>query len=270
MSNFLNFIKRRGDVFVDRGDPDAFDFTVASFTRDGAWHDLDLSSVVPSGASWVYVVGRIDANSADQAFVLRKKGNTNAYNTRTARVVTGLYWAHLHAWLPLDANRTIEYLASSAQVTEISLVVAGWIMPGDVNDALKTDGTGGRVLRYGFLKIEEGTNPNTLKCTFSSWWNADTIAETDNIAKGATTGAFTLNANGQILEIENTGLSGIVKMAMGSLARNDSSASFNAGVDNYDNNIRVVLTSDPGGNIDITSLTITTYIDIRVLYMTDA
>ena len=73
---------------------------------------------------------------------------------------------------------------------------------------LQGDGTAGRVLRVSELKIEDGTNANTIKCTLSSKWNGDAIAVTDNISAGATTGDFTLSAGGSQLTIEASGLSG--------------------------------------------------------------
>ena len=117
------------EAFVDCGDPAAWDFETASFTRNGAWHDLDLSSKVPEGAKWVYIIVRIDASAADQAVVFRENGNSNAINVRTVRIASvGLYWEHLHTFVRLDAARKIEYLAASVAVTEISLHVAGWII----------------------------------------------------------------------------------------------------------------------------------------------
>jgi hypothetical protein len=70
------------------------------------------------------------------------------------------------------------------------------------------DGTAGRVLRSLRLLIQDGTNVNTIKCTVISLWNGDAIAATDNISKGATTGDFTLNAAGDSLTIEASGLTG--------------------------------------------------------------
>ena len=52
------------------------------------------------------------------------------------------------------------------------------------------------------LTIANGTNASTLKCTLASEFNGDTIAETDNVAKGATTGSWTLDADGKVLDIE--------------------------------------------------------------------
>lgn len=87
-------------------------------------------------------------------------------------------------------------------------------------DGLEADGTAGRVLRISRLTVDNGTNASTLKCTLTSYWNGDTIAETDNIAKGATTGDFTLNAGGTNLIIEASGLTGNAVAATGKVIGN--------------------------------------------------
>ena len=70
------------------------------------------------------------------------------------------------------------------------------------------DGTPGRVLRFSSLSIQNGTDPDTLKCTLSSRWNGDVIPTQDNVALDATTGHFKVNAPGRYLTILNTGLTG--------------------------------------------------------------
>ncbi len=89
--------------------------------------------------------------------------------------------------------------------------------PTTIQGAIQGDATKGRILRKVSLAILDGTNANTLKCTMINRWNGDTIAETDNVAKNATTGHFTLNAGGTALQVENAGLSGAVLEAMGAL-----------------------------------------------------
>ena len=70
------------------------------------------------------------------------------------------------------------------------------------------DATAGRVLRQIYVNIEDGTDANTIKATTGSKWNGDANAVVDNIAKGATTGVWSLSANGAILILLNTGVSG--------------------------------------------------------------
>ena len=70
--------------------------------------------------------------------------------------------------------------------------------------------TGRNVDRTMQLKIEDGTNANTIKCTTLSLFNHSAISVVDNIAKGATTSGFTLSADGFTFKIENSILEGTV------------------------------------------------------------
>ena len=76
--------------------------------------------------------------------------------------------------------------------------------------AIQGDATEGRVIRCCRLTIADGTDASTLKCTLSNVWNGDTIAETNNVALDATTGDWSLSADGKTLTIESSGLSGTV------------------------------------------------------------
>jgi hypothetical protein len=69
-------------------------------------------------------------------------------------------------------------------------------------------------LKSSLLTIEDGTNANTIKCTLTSVFNGDAIGVTDNISKGATTGNFTLSADGKQLTIEAAGLSANASVAI--------------------------------------------------------
>lgn len=85
----------------------------------------------------------------------------------------------------------------------------------------------GRVMRIVELKIEDGTNANTIKCTVTSVWNGDIIAETDNIVKDGTTGNFDLSSSGKALTIINAGLTGNALAVFNNLVYHDASAAFN-------------------------------------------
>jgi len=114
--------------FVDRGDNAAWDFTVLDFIYDNAWHDLDLSSIVPAGATWVLLKTNLESLSAEKKFDMRMKGNTNVYNT----VAIWTPFANVRiggAFLvPCNANRIVEYRADFPIWTILNINVNGWIL----------------------------------------------------------------------------------------------------------------------------------------------
>ena len=118
------------------------------------------------------------------------------------------------------------------------------------------DGTAGRVLRSSTLKVENGTTGNTLKCTLTSRWNGDAISATDDIAKSATTGDFSLNVNGAQLTIEASGLSGnVIAVLASQIYANASTTVFDISASHYNNDILITFyNSSTGAGLDTTVL----------------
>jgi hypothetical protein len=140
----------------------------------------------------------------------------------------------------------------------------------DIQNAIEGD-TNGRQFRQIYLKIDDGTNANTLKCTVGNLYNGDTIAETDNVAKDATTGHFTLSVAGSQIEIEDAGLSGKVVMAHGNLAY-DQSGTTNpiVTVEASGNNILVEYMTGAAGQDLTAAVDSGAPLEIYILYLTDA
>jgi len=271
MSNFLNFIKRRGDVYVDRGDPANYDFTVGDFTCDGNWHDLDLSSIVPSGATCVDLKIVVMDDAAGSYFAIRENGNTNSRNSLSTTTFVADIRNYVSGSIKCDENRIIEYMTTNTTFSNIDFLVRGWVMPGDVNDALKTDGTAGRVFRMSYFSLLDGTNANTLKCELSDRFNGDVIAQTDNITKNATTGAFTLSADGKTLHILHSALSGEVQALWTQITTKNMSQSITILVANTDSDIHIeIRNSTTGVSYDMTTLVDDGYLLFYIYYITNA
>lgn len=112
--------------FHDRGDPSANDFTQATLTVDGAWHDMDLSSIVPVGTKAVLLGGLIRDDAVGNSVMFRENGNTNAYNvervfTQVANVTLGYTTI-----VACDTNRVIEYRFVEADFDIAYVNVKGW------------------------------------------------------------------------------------------------------------------------------------------------
>ncbi len=143
--------------------------------------------------------------------------------------------------------------------------------PTTIQGAIQGDATKGRHFRGTFILIENGTDGVSLKCTVTSRWNGDTIAITDNIAKNATTGDFTLDATGIELKIEASGLTGNCLYCIGNLFANFTTTDLTVQVQPTVNDILIRLTNiSAGNNLDITTLVDTGSIYVDILYITDA
>lgn len=117
-----------GYMIVDRGDPTGDDFTEGNLTIDGNWHDLALSGLVPTGASWVLLKGYIAATTpAGKTLKLRENGNANAYNIGYAAPQAANISQGFEFFIRMDSTRVIEY-AITTGMTIVSMVVSGWVI----------------------------------------------------------------------------------------------------------------------------------------------
>jgi len=114
------------DRFVDRGDPTAVDWNRDSLSANDTWAELDLSSIVPAGATLVLLRVSIYPTGVGKELRFRKNGNANAINfTRVA----GLVATELHSqdmFVKTDSNRVVEYFKSADGFNALSVTVGGW------------------------------------------------------------------------------------------------------------------------------------------------
>ena len=112
--------------FVDRGDPSSEDYVATNLTKDGAWHDLDLSSIVPAGTKLILLRVGVVHSTGGQRVRFRKNGISNDMNT-------GDVWAPntnpftADILVCCDGDRKIEYFASSTGTwSTLNVTVGGW------------------------------------------------------------------------------------------------------------------------------------------------
>jgi len=147
--------------------------------------------------------------------------------------------------------------------------VAGLV--GTTPRAVLGDATPGRVLRCSYIHFDDGSVADTLKCTLVALFNGDAIAETDNIAKDATTGDFALNATGTQLIILNTGLAGDARFVMANIIINATNQAAIAYPAIQGTGIRLELQGlSDGTPKDLTGLVDLAAFYVQLLYITDA
>ena len=112
--------------YHDRGDPAVYDYDKDDLTKDGAWHDLDLSAIVPAGAVLIKIVGHVEGAGVDWKIWFRKKGNVNEINHGGMETLRANVERHRSATVTPDANRVIQYKADNVAWTTLDLAVRGW------------------------------------------------------------------------------------------------------------------------------------------------
>lgn len=111
--------------FVDRGDPAVSDWDQDDLTMNNAWHDLDLSAIVPAGAIAVLLLVAFLDDTLNSYLEFRKKGNSNAMNVGvvTATVINVSHQEDI--LVACDSNRVIEYHATE-DLLSVYITVRGW------------------------------------------------------------------------------------------------------------------------------------------------
>lgn len=119
-----------GEVFVDRGNPNAWDYTIgAGLTADGTWRSRSLQGVI-NDVSSVRVLLQMACkdNAAGSWLQVRPFGASNSYNTVTLPThVSGIYNFQQCQIYLVDGDQ-IEYKIT-AGMDNAMLLVCGWWVP---------------------------------------------------------------------------------------------------------------------------------------------
>lgn len=108
-------------------DPATSDFEIGSFTTDGTWRDLDLSSIIGTGRRLVVISMGIQDGVVGNVFQLRTKGNSNALNVSILAIQVANQINYQDAIVLSDASGVIQYYATADTWTNIYVRVKGWI-----------------------------------------------------------------------------------------------------------------------------------------------
>ena len=114
-------------AYVDRGDPADKDFAIGDLTVDYAWHDLDLSAIVPDGAKAIQIQIIALISSTTKFAYLRKKGNTNTRNVTTISTQVINKIAISDTLIACDTDRIIEYKIAAINFISFDILIRGWI-----------------------------------------------------------------------------------------------------------------------------------------------
>ncbi|MBA7636956.1 hypothetical protein ES703_44584 [subsurface metagenome] len=116
----------KAPCFVDRGDPDAYDYDKEDLVTDGTWQDMDLSAIVSEKAKAVFIIGHLMGAGADWQIRFRKKGNINEVAHGGMETLRANVERHRSSVVALDADRKIQYNADDVAWVTLSLAVKGW------------------------------------------------------------------------------------------------------------------------------------------------
>ncbi|GAI52661.1 unnamed protein product, partial [marine sediment metagenome] len=116
----------KAPVFVDRGDPFAVDFNTGDFTTDDAWHDLDLSGIVPEGAKAILFYLHIAGDVVDSRAIFKTKGKLWDRTSGQAVVQVSNMDLIGDYVVAVGADRKLQYKIANITWLVIFFTVKGW------------------------------------------------------------------------------------------------------------------------------------------------
>jgi len=128
LRKFYNYAMGVSMQFVDRGDPVAWDFIVTDLITDGAWHDLDLSAIVPLGTKAAILDITYSQNAAGDYILIRKKGNVNEINVGVTRVQVADVVNDTCLIVALSTDGKAEYKTINTTFVVLNILVRGWFL----------------------------------------------------------------------------------------------------------------------------------------------
>lgn len=113
-------------VYIDRGDSASIDFLKDDLTLDGSYQTLDLSNIVPAGASAIAFRITLRNASLPAVFRLVHPDHSIRINRGEYRVAVANVSIHYDAMVGCDANRNVTYWGSNVAWVYLSAIIKGW------------------------------------------------------------------------------------------------------------------------------------------------
>jgi len=113
---------------VHRGTMETQDFTYSDFDFSAGFHTLDMSSVVPVGAKFVFFLVNMVSPTVGRYFLCRHPGDTGQWNSGVlfAQVVDQAIRKTMLCGL--NAAREIEYMIHADGFSTFDITVRAWLI----------------------------------------------------------------------------------------------------------------------------------------------
>lgn len=113
-------------VYIHRGDPTAWDYLVGAFIRDLQWHPLDLSHIVPTGASAVNLRCFSFTSIVNPIIMFARHTITHGYNLHHHQTPIAQLGSNSTFTIGIDPDRLIQYAIADTGIIALDLIVCGW------------------------------------------------------------------------------------------------------------------------------------------------
>ena len=122
----ITIIDSINKLYTDRGDPASIDYVLTDLIEDNAWHDLNLSALLPPDAIAVELSVSYTANALNQDINFRRNGYIHVANAPGIRSQVANQSILQQIKVSCDTSQIIEYYLSSTATTAVAITVTGW------------------------------------------------------------------------------------------------------------------------------------------------
>ena len=119
--------RKPGLKYVHRGNPVAYDYDHHTLIRDGAWHTLDLSAIIPANAKLVHLRLGISGSATGSFFRVAKTGVTNGFAMVNLAVQVAYINNETDAIVDCTGQQ-VDYWSSETDYASGWIVVLGWFV----------------------------------------------------------------------------------------------------------------------------------------------
>lgn len=112
--------------FHDRGPHDSFDYSLGDLTVDNAFHELDLSSIVPDGAKGIVLHLKASSTDITKLARMRRAGDPETLTRCVIRPQVANIEITVHVIIPVDSTRKIDYMLRADGWVTFIITVKGW------------------------------------------------------------------------------------------------------------------------------------------------
>jgi len=121
-------ISKTSSLLINIGDPAASQFTEGDLTHDAVLHELDLSAIVPQGATFVQFTVTAMHNASGYTFFMIPGNNVNPLNALGLVAPGNGIICFTAGLLACSPDRKIKYFSSEVPAFGISITIRGWIL----------------------------------------------------------------------------------------------------------------------------------------------
>lgn len=117
-----------GMTLYNRGNVVVPDFDKDDLTIDSDYHDLNLASIVPVGATMVQLQIGLYSSNVGNRVIFREKDYSVNYVSQRVYVMAANIPNDPRVWFGLNADRVMEYAADAVTWSVINITVVAWAL----------------------------------------------------------------------------------------------------------------------------------------------